>query len=202
MDWDTRYAEPGFAYGTEPNDFLKEAVRYLPEGGRVLSVAEGEGRNAVFLARQGFRVTGVDASRTGLEKARGLAAEAGVDIECLCRDLADYEPEAGAWDGVVSIFCHLPAAIRAQLNRKLVQALRPGGVLILEAYTPEQLRYGTGGPPSAELLADQAQLEQELAGLVWLHARSLTRPVVEGRYHTGEAAVVQLVGRKPGPQSG
>jgi SAM-dependent methyltransferase len=194
--WDERYAQPGFAYGTEPNDFLREHAARLPAG-PVICVAEGEGRNAAFLAARGHAVHAVDASRVGLEKAEALAAERGVRITTEVADLARYDFAPGAFAGAVSIFAHLPPPVRARVHRGLVETLRPGGVLILEAYHPRQLEHGTGGPPKAELLYDLETLRAELEGLDFELAREVERDVVEGRYHTGRGAVVQIVGVKP-----
>lgn len=197
--WDARFSAEGYAYGTQPNDFLAEHAPLLPPGSRVLSLAEGEGRNGVFLASLGHRVTGVDASGVGLEKARRLAAERHVTLETVVSDLADYRIEPGAWDAVVSIFCHLPQPLRRSVYRGAVEGLRPGGLVLLEAYTPAQLTHRTGGPPVPELLYTADSLREDFAGLELLVLRELERDVVEGRLHTGRAAVVQLVGRKPVP---
>ena len=195
MNWDERYAEPGFVYGTAPNDFLAQNVGQLSAGGDVLSLAEGEGRNAVFLAQRGFRVTAVDGSAVGLEKARQLAARSGVEIETIVADLAVFDLGENRWDGIVSIWCHVPPAVRARLHAAVVAALRPGGVLLLESYTPKQLEYKTGGPPSAHLLTTRAELERTLRGLDFLSCEEKTREVHEGRYHNGMSAVVQLIAR-------
>jgi SAM-dependent methyltransferase len=196
LDWDQRYGEDGFAYGTAPNDFLVEMAGRLPKG-RVLCLGEGEGRNAVYLAQQGLAVTALDASAVGLAKAAALAAGRGVRIETLHADLAGFEFEPGTWDGVVSIFCHLPPKVRARVHRGVVAGLRPGGVLVLEAYTPAQLALGTGGPPVAEMTMTLAGLEAELAGLEFVHALECEREVLEGKYHHGTGAVVQVVALKP-----
>ena len=195
-DWDARYAEPGWAFGTEPNDFLREHAGALPPRARVLCLAEGEGRNAVWLARQGHDVTAVDTARIGLEKAQRLAATHGVRLDLVCADLADFVFEPDAWDGVVSIFAHVPVPVRRRVHAALPFTLRPGGVLLLEAYRPQQLERGTGGPPDDARMLDLERLRAELGGLEWLLARELERPVVEGRYHTGTASVVQLVARR------
>lgn len=194
--WNERYSEPGFAYGTQPNEFLASVANMIPPG-RVLSLAEGEGRNAVYLAGRGYDVVAVDASAVGLEKAKQLAKERGVRISTQVADLNGFQIEPESWNGIVSIFCHLPAAVRATLYRAAVHGLKPGGVFVLEAYTPAQLKSGTGGPSNAELLPSLAQLKNELAGLEFAHAVERERDVVEGRYHTGRASVVQLVGIKP-----
>lgn len=196
--WDQRYSEPGFAYGTEPNDFLAgNAERYLPPNGEILCLAEGEGRNAVFLAQHGFRVTGVDSSAVGLEKARKLAEEHGVHIRTVVADLGNFDLGVGRWDGIVSIWCHTPVDLRVRLHRSVVAALRPGGVLLLESYTPNQLEHKTGGPPTVELMMTLAAVRQELAGLELLQAEEKLREIHEGKYHDGLSAVLQVVARKP-----
>lgn len=194
--WDERYASDEYAYGTEPNDFLAEVASALPLG-RILCLAEGEGRNAVHLATLGYQVTAVDASAVGLAKAQQLAQQRGVAITTVVADLADFTIAAGQWDGIVSIFCHLPPDLRRQVHRSVVEGLRPGGVLVLEAYTPKQLDYNTGGPPVAEMTMSLEQLQSELEGLAFCNARETVRPVIEGRYHHGDGAVVQLVAEKP-----
>ena len=195
--WDARFATQDYAYGTRPNDFLVEVASRLPPGARVLSLGEGEGRNAVYLAGLGHRVSAVDASAVGLAKAQRLAAERGVTLHTQVSDLGDYALQPGAWDAVVIIFCHLPPGLRPRVHREVVDALRPGGLVLLEAYTPAQLGRGTGGPPVAELLYTAAQLREDFAGLELERLQERERDVVEGRLHTGRAAVVQLVGRKP-----
>jgi SAM-dependent methyltransferase len=194
--WDERYDTGEYVYGIEPNDFLAGVVADIPRG-RALCVAEGEGRNAVFLAEHGHDVVAVDASTVGLEKARKLAKARGVVIETRVADLADFRIEPDSWDAIVSIFAHVPPAVRKPLHRQVVQGLRPGGMLVLEAYTPEQIRLGTGGPPVAEMTMSLDDLRVELEGLVFSHAAELRREVVEGKYHTGTGAVVQVIARKP-----
>ncbi len=191
--WDLRYAAPGFAYGTEPNAFLREMASRIPPG-RVLSLADGEGRNSVYLAGLGYEVVAVDGSRVGMEKAARFAAERGVRVETVVSDLADFRIEPEAWAGIVSIFCHLPPALRRRVHADVVSGLAPGGVLILEAYTPKQLEYRTGGPSAPELLMTLDALRGELRGLDLVHAVEVEREVEEGRLHRGIAAVVQIVG--------
>ncbi|WP_017942099.1 MULTISPECIES: bifunctional 2-polyprenyl-6-hydroxyphenol methylase/3-demethylubiquinol 3-O-methyltransferase UbiG [unclassified Thioalkalivibrio] len=194
--WDERYATDEYVYGTEPNDFLRAAVANVPRG-RALCLGEGEGRNAVFLAQQGFEVLAVDSSAVGLQKAERLAADRGVHIETLVADLADYAIEPAAWDLITSIFCHVPPAIRRRLHAEVVTGLRPGGVFILEAYTPAQLDWGTGGPPTAELMMTRDALVEELDGLEFEEAVERERDVLEGQFHTGRGAVVQILAHKP-----
>ena len=193
--WDQRYATDEYAYGTEPNDFLHENTSELPSG-KILCLAEGEGRNAVWLAQQGYDVTAVDSSKVGLEKAQQLAATHGVSITTHHADLADYEIGSEQWDGIVSIFCHLPAPLRKSVHQRCIEGLKAGGVLLLEAYTPEQLNYKTGGPPSAEMMMDSQQLENELGQLTFLKLEETVREIHEGSHHHGEGAVVQLIAKK------
>lgn len=195
--WDERFSEPGYAYGTEPNEFLVSVADRIPEG-RVLCLAEGEGRNAVFLASRGHEVTAVDTSRVGLAKAQALANRRGVQIETVHTDLGEFEIEPGAFMGIVSIFCHLPPPVRAALHERCLRGLAPGGAFVLEGFAPRQLELGTGGPRSRELLMELGIIRQELPGLRYEVARELERRLDEGRYHCGTAAVVQILALKPG----
>ncbi|TNF34330.1 MAG: class I SAM-dependent methyltransferase [Gammaproteobacteria bacterium] len=194
--WDQRYSANEYVYGKQPNDFLREVIERIPRG-RVLCLAEGEGRNAVFLAEQGCEVLAVDASTVGLAKAMKLAGERGVSIHVQQADLADFQIMPESWDAIVSIFCHVPPAIRGDLHRRVVAGLKPGGLLVLEAYTPDQIALGTGGPPVPELTMTLAALTSELEGLEFLHAIECRRDVIEGIFHTGCGAVVQVLGHKP-----
>lgn len=200
--WDRRYASEEFYYGTLPNDFLREVEPRLVRGGHVLCLGEGEGRNAAFLAERGHAVTAVDQSAVGLEKAARLAAGRGVKIVTIVADLDDWDLAAaappGGWDAIVSIWCHLPAAIRPGLHRRIMDALKPGGRFVLEAYRPEQLQFGTGGPPTVDLLPTLAELREDFSALELEIAQAPERDVREGRGHDGISAVVEMVGRKRG----
>lgn len=192
--WNHRYALPGWAYGTEPNDFLREVAPTLR--GPVLCLGEGEGRNAVHLARLGLEVTAVDLSPVGLEKARGLAATHGVTVHTEVADLADFDLGEARWGAIVSIWCHLPPWVRQRVHRAAATALVPGGHFVLEAYTPAQLRYDTGGPKNAELLYAPEDLRSDLAGLELVRLEALDRDVQESDWHRGTSAVVQLIARR------
>ena len=195
IEWEARYAEAEYAYGTEPNGFVQAMVDAIPAG-PVLCLAEGQGRNAVFLAQCGHAVVAVDQSPTGLARATALASHRGVTIATVVADLVDYQIEAGAWAGVVMIFAHLPPALRADVHRRVVEGLRPGGAYVLEAYTPAQLAFGTGGPKDPEVLMTLERLRVELAPLTLEVGREIEREVNEGAYHHGRAAVVQVLARK------
>ena len=195
--WEARYGDPDtHTYGTEPNDFLASVAADLPPGD-VLCIADGEGRNGVYMASLGHRVTSVDLTDAGTRKARALAASRGVEMTVTRADLADYDLGIARWDTVVSIFAHTPPHIRARIHGALATALRPGGRLILEAYTPEQIGRGTGGPRVRELTMDLTRLDRELTGLVIVHRSEHIRSVVEGPGHTGDGAVVQVIAHRP-----
>lgn len=194
--WDSRYAEQEYIFGTEPNVFLAAQSHRIPPG-PVLSLGDGEGRNGVHLATLGYQVTAVDASSVGLAKSLRLAESRGVPIRTVHADLADFVIAEGVWSGIVCIFCHLSPALRARVHAASVRGLRPGGVFIVEAYTPDHLLVGTGGPRDPDLLVRCDDLVRELAGLEMAHCEELRRPRREGSRHTGEAAVVQAVAVKP-----
>jgi len=193
--WNGRYGIEDFVYGRAPNDFLAaEAHRIAP--GRVLCLAEGEGRNAAHLAALGHEVTAVDFSIEGLRKAERLAREQGVALATVEADLATYEPELEAFTGVVAIFAHLPLAVRRRVHGWVARALRPGGIFVLEAYTPAQLAYDTGGPRDAALLMTLAGLREELAPLEIVLGREVERDIHEGIFHGGRSATVQVVAQR------
>jgi hypothetical protein len=192
--WNQRYGSEGFAYGTEPNSFLAENAKLLT--GPVLSLAEGEGRNAVFLASLGFDVLGVDGSEVGLAKAQRLADSKGVQIKTEAADLASYEPPANCYGSVVSISAHLPSEIRRRLHRLVEQSLKPGGIILLEAYSTSQLSLNTGGPKDPDMLMTVADIEKEFPNCQPILCREIEREIVEGEFHTGLASVVQFIGKK------
>jgi SAM-dependent methyltransferase len=183
--WDSRFSEPGFAYGEQPNDFLRATCQHMAPGD-VLSLCEGEGRNAVYLARLGFRVTAIDFSEVGLAKARALAARHGVEITTIVGDLADFDLGSARWDLVVSIFAQPPSAVRQRLYRQLHQALRPHGQLVLECKADLNAtsddRY-----PGARILCE------EIAPLKISLAREQERELNEGQYHLGVKRTVQIL---------
>lgn len=192
--WNERYAQAGYIYGTEPNAFLAEHTYLL--NGPVLSLAEGEGRNAVFLAGCGLQVLGVDSSAVGLGKAQALAAERKVVIETEVADLANFAPRAGHYGAVVSIFAHLPGALRQRLYPLIETSLLPGGLILMEAYAEDQPSYGTGGPKDVDMLMSLEKIREGFPALEPVLLRALTREVIEGSYHTGMASVIQFIGRK------
>ena len=197
--WNERYNEAEYVFGTEPNDFLRQVFENIPAGGKVLCLAEGEGRNAVFLAEQGYKVTAMDLSEVGLNKALKLASDKGVDIKIEVADLADYQFGEAQWDGIVSIWAHLPESVRQYVHAQITPALKPAGVFILEAYTEQQLTMeAVGGPPATqkERFGSLAILRTELADLEELIGAEKLRMISEGKRHQGLSAVVQYLGKK------
>ena len=192
--WNERYTVDEYIYSTAPNSFLAEHTEML--SGPVLSLAEGEGRNAVFLASLGLKVHGVDGSDVGLAKAQALARSKGVEIQTEVADLGMFEPEANHYGSVVSISAHLPSAVREKLYPLVERCLRPGGLILLEAYSENQLARDTGGPKDSDMLMTRAKIEGEFPNCEPILLRELEREVCEGTYHTGVASVVQFIGRK------
>ncbi|WP_372795214.1 cyclopropane-fatty-acyl-phospholipid synthase family protein [Pontiella sp.] len=194
--WDEKYSTDEFIFGTEPNEFLAANTDQLKPGS-VLCLADGEGRNGVYLAKLGFEVTSVDLSEVGLQKARTLAEQNGVAIQTVCADLNDFAEEPNRWDNIVSIFCHLPPALRKKVHAAAAAALTDGGVFLLEAYTPRQLEMpGRGGPPVPELMYNADMLKNDFQTLDIFQALETEREVNEGTMHDGLSAVVQFIARK------
>lgn len=194
--WDERYDTDDYVYGIHPNKFLVSIADKIPVG-KTLCLAEGEGRNAVYLASLGHDVVAVDSSAVGLKKAKRLAQQKGVEIETVVQNLEELDIQPNSWDAIVSIFCHLPEASRKALHTKVQAGLRSGGMYVLEGFTPDQLKFKTGGPPSPERLFHLQDLAEELDGLEYEHATEIERDVLEGLFHTGRAAVVQVIAFKP-----
>lgn len=193
--WDQNFSVAGFKYGTAPNAFLVEQAHRLKPGCDVLVPGDGEGRNGVWLAQQGHRVTAMDGSAVGLEKAQALAAERGVALQTVLGDLTDWAPAPASVDAVVLTFVHLPIAIRAAAHRRLAAGLRPGGLLILESFHPQQLQHRSGGPKDAAMLYTPELLSEDFAGLEELLSWQGEVTLDEGPGHQGLAHVTRLVAR-------
>jgi len=194
--WNERYSAAEYIYGTEPNSFLAEHAHLL--SGPVLSLAEGEGRNGVFLASLGLDVHGVDQSEVGLAKAQALARSRNVTIRTEVADLGEFRPAPDHYGAVVSISAHLPGAVRNRLYPLIERCLKPGGIIILEAYSEAQLARDTGGPRDRDMLMSPAKLKREFPNLEPILLHELEREVREGTAHSGMASVVQFIARRPG----
>jgi SAM-dependent methyltransferase len=198
--WSTRYRNAGedYVFGTTPNRFLAAQAALLAAGSNALSVADGEGRNAVWLAEQGLQVAATEISPVALEKARKLAAGRHVAVDFVLADAVDWDYPEAAFDFVVGIFIQFADPVqRERIFAGMARALRPGGHLILQGYTPKQLEYRTGGPSALENLYTADMLREAFAGLELVHLQEYEDVLDEGVGHKGHSALVGLVARKP-----
>ena len=195
--WNGRFAGDDYLFGTEPNAWLKAHAGVWPPGGRVLCVADGEGRNSVWLAQQGFVVDAFDIAEVGVAKARRLAQQQGVSVNYRVADCEAYAWPQGTCDGVAAIFIQFAdPAQRRRLFARMVASLKPGGTLVLQGYTPKQLEYGTGGPPHASHLYTPPMLCEDFAALQIVELREYEADLSEGTRHSGRSALIGLVARR------
>jgi len=194
--WDARYAAADYLFGTEPNEYLLAQARRLAPGQRALAVGDGEGRNAVWLARQGLDVTLVDISPVGLEKARRLADRHGCRLTTVTADLTTWHWPVASFDLSVEIFVHVPVGARQAIHRAMAAALRPGGLALVEAFQKGQGDRASGGPRTQRLLYDAVSLSEDFASLETLELLEGTVLLSEGPKHRGPAAVVRYLGRQ------
>jgi SAM-dependent methyltransferase len=192
--WNERYSEDGYAYGTGPNAYFKSIIDTLPPG-RLLVPGAGEGRDAVYAATLGWEVDAFDLSSAGRDKALLLAAEKSVSIHYEVLDAADYTERPNTYDLIACVFFHLPSALRRQLNARLMHSLRPGGQIVVEAFTPDQLQYSSGGPKEISLLINADDLRIDFEALDTLECHELVTVLDEGLYHQGAAAVARFRGQ-------
>lgn len=191
--WNHRFADASHAYGEAPNAFVQSQVGRIPAGGRVLLPGDGQGRNSVWLAQQGFDVTCVDWSETGLARALELAARHAVLIEPVCADLTTWLWPEREFEAVVAVHLHLPPDSRRQVHHAMLRALKPGGVLILEAFDVEQINYSSGGPNRLNMLYSAEMLEEDFVDAEMLLLERAQVVLDEGLYHQGMAEVVRMV---------
>lgn len=195
--WNRRFGQADYLFGTEPNDWLRAQAHHWQPGQHVLCVADGEGRNSVWLARQGLVVTAFDIAEAGVAKARRLAAEHGVTVEFQVRDCDAFDWPEAHYDGVAAIFVQFAdPALRARLFARTVASLKPGGVLVLQGYTPGQLAHGTGGPPRVDHLYTAEMLRAAFAGMDLLTLQEYEAEIAEGSGHRGRSALIGLVARR------
>lgn len=194
--WHERFKAEAYMYGKEPNAFVKEIAGKLPKGGKVLCIAEGEGRNAVYLAMLGFSVTAWDYAASGLEKTKRLAEERNVTVATELYNLAEVEWESEQWDAIVHVFGHFPKDVMDYALDGVKKALKPGGYYLSELYTKEQLQYGTGGPSNEEMLVNPRELLETFESYFVEHFYVGEVHRQEGILHTGDAHVVQCLFQK------
>ncbi len=196
--WDARFAADGYIFGTEPNAWLAGHAGLLAPGMRVLAVADGEGRNSVWMAQRGLTVDAFDISPVGVDKAKKLAADAGVEVSYSVSSVEDWAWTVGEYDAVVAIFIQFAdPATRATLFKRMKSALKPDGLLLLQGYTPKQLEYKTGGPPLLDHLYTEDLLRDAFGDMDITELRSYDDVLHEGTQHSGQSALVGLVARKP-----
>jgi len=196
--WDERYRNADYVFGTRPSQFLLRHVDRLVPGSRVLAVADGEGRNSVFMAEKGCDVVAMDSSSVGLEKARRLAGEKGVTVDFRLADLRTWEWEAAAFDVVAAIFIQFAEpTFRSEIFAGMKRSVKPGGTVLLHGYTPKQVEYGTGGPPLPELMYTSGMLEDAFGDFEIVELSEYEAELNEGPGHYGQSALVDLVARRP-----
>ncbi|MDP4283966.1 MAG: class I SAM-dependent methyltransferase [Bacteroidota bacterium] len=193
--WDERYAEKEFIYGKEPNEFFKARLAELKPG-KLLLPCEGEGRNAVYAATQQWEVDALDQSEKGKEKCIQLAKENQVSVNYQISDVAEFDFRETKYDAIALIYAHFPPDIRKNIHEKCVKALKPGGVIILEAFNPLQLKNSSGGPKDETLLYTIPMLKNDFTDLKIKYLENLTTNLKEGNYHSGEANIIRLIAIK------
>ena len=193
--WDVRYSDTEYAYGTRPNVYFKSFIdNNMP--GKIFLPGEGEGRNAVYAALMGWEVFAVDQSQAGMIKALQLAENNNVKIDYQVQDLISYDQDKEYYDAIALIFLHLPPQIREHIHRKFIEMLKPGGMLLIDAFNKAQLGRQTGGPPVLEMLYDEEILQNDFGELNILEINEKIEEYNEGSYHQGECAIIRMIARK------
>jgi hypothetical protein len=193
--WDTRYSEPGFVYGKEPNKYFKYALSKMTAG-KLLLPAEGEGRNAVFAAGNGWTVTAVDFSAQGRDKALKFAEERKITIEYVLSPLEKYVFPENEFDSVALIYAHFPPPLRTQIHNSVAKSLKPGWMLILEAFSKEQINNNTGGPRESSLLYTIKDILSDFSDLTVIESDEIEMELEEGQYHRGKSNIIRLLAKK------
>lgn len=199
LDWNSRFAGTDYLFGRAPAAFVGTSLPYLAPGARVLCLADGEGRNGVGYAREGHRVTSMEASENAQAKARALAAEAGVTVDFALSRIEDWDWTPGAFDAVAAIFIQFaPPPMRTAIHRGIATTLRPGGLALIHGYAPRQVANGTGGPKDPAHLYTLDLLRADFPGWEVLRAKDYDADIAEGSAHVGRSALVDFIARKPG----
>ena len=194
--WNERYAEKEYAYGIHPNQFLVDSIFNLPKYGKILFPAEGEGRNAVFAAKNGLEVTAFDLSSEGKKKADELASDNDVKIDYRVGMLEDLNFEPNSFDGVVLSYAHFPKAIRKAMHQQILRLVKPNGIIVFEAFSKEQLDYPSGGPKDVAMLFSEEEVKEEFENVDFDFIKTEIIELNEGAYHQGKGSVVRFIGKK------
>jgi SAM-dependent methyltransferase len=194
--WDQKFSEEGYYYGTEPNAFIKEWGLKI-EKGDMLAIAEGEGRNAVYLAQLENNVTTWDYSKVAVEKTKALAECKDVKVHAQQRDLGEVEWPENSWDAIINVFGHLPKPLKVRTFNGIKKSLKPGGLFLTEVYSTKQLAYGTGGPRDVEFLFEPNELLEAFKDWRIIHFFYGEVERYEGKHHHGLSHVIQAVVEKP-----
>jgi 2-polyprenyl-3-methyl-5-hydroxy-6-metoxy-1,4-benzoquinol methylase len=196
VNWDERYNTDEWLFGTEPSGFLVSHQTLFSRGQKVLAIGDGEGRNGVWLAKQGLAVTSIDISPNAIAKANVLAQRNGVELETICQDIVSWQWPSQYFDAIVSIFVHLPPTDRQHVNRAIYDALKPGGLFFLEAFDKKQLDYGTAGPRDADMLYDESMIRSSFDQMEIIQLTTQETEVFKHDGPNARGSSVQFVGRK------
>lgn len=188
--WNERYQSKEYFYGKNPNDFLTKVIGILPEHAQVLCIAEGEGRNAVYLAKKSFKVSAVDFSQEAKQKALDLATQNNVDINYHVSDLETFDFGIKKWDAVISIFCHLADSSRRDIHQRIEKSLKPQGFFIVQAYNKKQLEFNSGGPKDSSMLYTLEKIKNDFNGFHWIKIEDSIILLAEGIGHIGKSSVL------------
>jgi SAM-dependent methyltransferase len=194
--WDEKYSGVEYFYGEEPNEFLTQQLKHISKIAKILCLCEGEGRNAVYLAKNGFDVTAVDFSEEAKTKALRLAVRQNVKLDYHLSDLKNYDFGDKKWDAIISVFAHLSLSLRQTIYPKVISSLREDGIFIIEAYTPKQIEYGTGGPKDIEMMCSDEILRNDLIGMNWMFIEEGEKYLNEGLGHSGRSYTIRGVAKK------
>ncbi len=193
--WDQRYSSEEYIYGIEPNGFFKEQIDKI-NSGKILLLGEGEGRNAVYAAKNGWEVDAVDFSRQAKIKAEKLAEKNSTAINYLVKNISDYIPPKDYYDVVGLIFLHLNPELRRLVHLNVIASLKKDGKIILESYSKDQLTKTTGGPKNQELLYLLNDIKKDFNNLNLIVLEETSENISEGKYHSGEASIIKMVASK------
>jgi len=193
--WDEKFSGKDYAYGKEPNAFFKEELDKLPKG-KILLPAEGEGRNAVYAASKGWEVVAFDTSVEGLRKAQKLAEKAKVSIDYRKADLEEFRTELGSFDCLALIYAHIPFSNRQKTHQRLINYVKPGGVVLLEGFSKNQLGKSSGGPKSEFLLYSTDEITEDFREITEIAVKEVETKLKEGKLHNGSASVIRMVGKR------